>query len=176
MSQTQAAPSPEYRPGDQPIPGYTLIRELGRGAMGVVWLAQTETGFERALKIINLQQRGGKKEYRGLRTIKQRKLLHGNLLTLVDYWLKDGNGQTIPDSDELDNTDSFFVLLDQWDTTQWSAAQTTPQSLSETDTPPPSATHKSRDLYAALQAARRAAQRTLADAPATTPPSRPAAA
>src|SRR5436190_3038396 len=135
MSETQTASTLLYGVGDQPIPGYTLIRELGRGAMGVVWLAQTETGFERALKIINLQQRGGKKEYRGLRTIKQRKLLHGNLLTLVDYWLKDGDGQTIPDSDELDNTDSFFVPLDQWDPTQWSAAQTTPQSLSETDTP-----------------------------------------
>ena len=75
----------DYRVGDQPVPGYTLIRELGRGAMGIVWLAQTDSGFERALKVINLRQRGGKKEYRGLRTIKQRKLLHGNLLTLIDY-------------------------------------------------------------------------------------------
>ena len=108
-SSSQAASSLEYREGDQPVPGYTLVRELGRGAMGVVWLAQTESGFERALKVINLTQRGGKKEYRGLRTIKQRKLLHGNLLTLIDYWLKDAEGKFIPDSDELDNTDSFFA-------------------------------------------------------------------
>ena len=110
-SSSQAASSLVYREGDQPVPGYTLVRELGRGAMGVVWLAKTESGFERAMKIINLQQRGGKKEYRGLRTIKQRKLLHGNLLTLIDYWLKDEEGRFVPDSDELDSTDSFFASV-----------------------------------------------------------------
>ena len=109
MSQPQTASSLEYRVGDQLVPGYTLVRELGRGAMGVVWLAQTDSGFERALKVINLTQRGGKKEYRGLRTIKQRKLLHGNLLTLIDYWLKDRDGKFIPDSDQLDDSDSFFA-------------------------------------------------------------------
>src|SRR5436190_384827 len=104
MSQTEGPASLEYHVGDQPVPGYKLIRELGRGAMGVVWLAQTDSGFDRALKVINLRQRGGKKEYRRLRTIKQRKLLHGNLLTLIDYWLKDAAGQAIPDSDDLENT------------------------------------------------------------------------
>src|SRR5262245_26797944 len=109
MSQAQAAANLEYRVGDQPVPGYKLLRELGRGAMGVVWLAQTDSGFERALKVISLRQRGGKKEYRGLRTIKQRKLLHGNLLTLIDYWLKDDTGQFIQDSTEVDDSDSFFA-------------------------------------------------------------------
>jgi len=99
-----------YQAGDQPVPGYTLVRELGRGAMGVVWLARTERGFERALKVINLQERGGRKEYRGLRTVKQRKLLHGNLLTLIDYWLKDADGQFVEDTDELGSADSFFML------------------------------------------------------------------
>ena len=99
-----------YQAGDQPVPGYTLVRELGRGAMGVVWLARTERGFDRALKVINLQERGGRKEYRGLRTVKQRKLLHGNLLTLIDYWLKDADGQFVEDTDELGSADSFFLL------------------------------------------------------------------
>src|SRR5690349_22630083 len=117
-SSSQAASSLVYRVGDQPVPGYTLVRELGRGAMGVVWLAQTDSGFERALKIINLQQRGGKKEYRGLRTIKQRKLLHGNLLTLIDYWLKDRDGKFIQDSAEVDDSDSFFAPAKSKDTDQ----------------------------------------------------------
>lgn len=99
-----------YHVGDQPVPGYTLVRELGRGAMGVVWLARTDRGFERALKVINLQERGGRKEYRGLRTVKQRKLLHGNLLTLIDYWLKDADGQFVEDTDELGSSDSFFFM------------------------------------------------------------------
>src|SRR4051812_46115777 len=139
MSQSQTASSLEYRVGDQPVPGYTLIRELGRGAMGVVWLAQTDSGFERALKVINLTQRGGKKEYRGLRTIKQRKLLHGNLLTLIDYWLKDRDGKFIQDSDQLDATDSFFAPpSDKQPSAKQShpgsLAATTPHSLGTTDT------------------------------------------
>src|SRR5436305_1010283 len=133
MSQPQTASSLEYRVGDQPVPGYTLVRELGRGAMGVVWLAQTDSGFERALKVINLTQRGGKKEYRGLRTIKQRKLLHGNLLTLIDYWLKDRDGKFIQDSDQLDATDSFFAAPSDKQPKPGSMAATTPQSLGTTD-------------------------------------------
>lgn len=109
MSEVSSKPL-TYQAGDQPVPGYTLVRELGRGAMGVVWLARTERGFERALKVINLQERGGRKEYRGLRTVKQRKLLHGNLLTLIDYWLKDADGQFVEDTDELGSADSFFML------------------------------------------------------------------
>lgn len=81
-----------FKIGDQPVPGYRLARELGRGTFGVVWLAVTENGFERALKVVNLEQKGGKKEFRALRLIKDRKILHGNLLTLIDYWLLDRDG------------------------------------------------------------------------------------
>src|SRR5262245_25351265 len=135
MSYPQVASSLEYRAGDQPVPGYTLVRELGRGAMGVVWLAMTDSGFERALKIINLQQRGGKKEYRGLRTIKQRKLLHGNLLTLIDYWLKDRDGKFIQDSTEVDDSDSFFAPTKPRDTDHrpYPLGATTPQSVGTTN-------------------------------------------
>jgi len=84
-----------FKIGDQPVPGYRLVRELGRGTFGVVWLAVTENGFERALKVVNLEQKGGKKEFRALRLIKDRKILHGNLLTLIDYWLLDRDGAII---------------------------------------------------------------------------------
>ena len=135
MSHTQAASNLDYRVGDQPVPGYKIIRELGRGAMGVVWLAQTDSGFDRALKVINLRQRGGKKEYRGLRTIKQRKLLHGNLLTLIDYWLKDGEGQFLPDTDDFENTDSIFMPANEF-AGPLSLTQTTSQSVSATNADP----------------------------------------
>ena len=94
-----------FKIGDQPVPGYRLARELGRGTFGVVWLAVTENGFERALKVVNLEQKGGKKEFRALRLIKDRKILHGNLLTLIDYWLLDRDGTILstPNNITLDS-------------------------------------------------------------------------
>ncbi|WP_425619320.1 serine/threonine-protein kinase [Anatilimnocola sp. NA78] len=95
MAQPSSRMSLSFKVGDQPVPGYRLVRELGRGTFGVVWLAVTENGFERALKVVNLEQKGGKKEFRALRLIKDRKILHGNLLTLIDYWLLDRDGTII---------------------------------------------------------------------------------
>ncbi|MEX2176503.1 MAG: protein kinase [Pirellulaceae bacterium] len=118
MSQSPS-PSPlHYEVNAQPVPGYTLVRVLGQGSMGVVWLAETENGFERALKIIDLQQRGGRKEFRGLRTIKRRRLLQGNLLTLIDYWIKDAEGTFLPDADDSADDETSDV------------PQTRPSSLS----------------------------------------------
>lgn len=95
MPQPHSRQSVNFKIGDTPVPGYRLARELGRGTFGVVWLAVTENGFERALKVVNLEQKGGKKEFRALRLIKDRKILHGNLLTLIDYWLLDRDGTII---------------------------------------------------------------------------------
>lgn len=95
MPQPSSRQTVNFKIGDQPVPGYRLVRELGRGTFGIVWLAVTENGFERALKVVNLEQKGGKKEFRALRLIKDRKILHGNLLTLIDYWLLDRDGTII---------------------------------------------------------------------------------
>ncbi len=105
MAQPMTRQSVTFKIGDQPVPGYRLVRELGRGTFGVVWLAVTENGFERALKVVNLEQKGGKKEFRALRLIKDRKILHGNLLTLIDYWLLDRDGTIIsmPNSVAVDS-------------------------------------------------------------------------
>src|SRR5262245_61578497 len=92
MPAPYSRPSVSFKIGDQPVPGYRIVRELGRGTFGIVWLTVTENGFERALKVVNLEQKGGKKEFRALRLIKDRKILHGNLLTLIDYWLLDRDG------------------------------------------------------------------------------------
>src|SRR5262245_57483915 len=161
MSISQTMSSLEYRVGDQPVPGYTLVRELGRGAMGVVWLAQTESGFERALKVINLQQRGGKKEYRGLRTIKQRKLLHGNLLTLIDYWLKDREGKFIQDTDDLSDSDSFFGPSKDQPPSSSPLAATAQKGLGTTDAEAASVTRADVARSAPNQAATRHPSATL---------------
>jgi serine/threonine protein kinase len=101
MPQPSSRHTVTFNIGDQPVPGYRLTRELGRGTFGVVWLAVTENGFERALKIVNLEQKGGKKEFRALRLIKDRKILHGNLLTLIDYWLLDRDGTIISSPNQV---------------------------------------------------------------------------
>ena len=105
MPQPSSRQTVNFKIGDQPVPGYRLVRELGRGTFGIVWLAVTENGFERALKLVNLEQKGGKKEFRALRLIKDRKILHGNLLTLIDYWLLDREGAIIamPNSVTVDS-------------------------------------------------------------------------
>jgi serine/threonine protein kinase len=94
------APPLDYQPGDQPVPGYTLIRRLGGGSMGIVWLARNQQGFELALKVVGLTSSGGRREWRGLAVVRQRRIHHGNLLRLYDYWLKDREGNLVPDTCE----------------------------------------------------------------------------
>src|SRR5262249_48968830 len=92
--------------GAQPVPGYTLDRYLGMGAMGVVWVARTDDAFEaaKALKFIDVTDRGGSKEYRALKTVKEKGLIHPNLLKLINYWLKDNEGRLISREEEPDDT------------------------------------------------------------------------
>jgi hypothetical protein len=108
MSQLQSHSLLPYDIGDRPVPGYTLRRYLGGGAIGHVWLAETDNGFQQAIKVVDLRESGGRKEFRGLRTVKQRRLLSGYLLTLIDYWLKDAAGNIVPDVVDGAGADHFF--------------------------------------------------------------------
>jgi WD40 repeat protein len=44
--------TPSVQPATPPIPDYQLLREVGRGAYGSVWLARSITGLYRAVKIV----------------------------------------------------------------------------------------------------------------------------
>lgn len=75
--------------------GYRLIRPLGKGSFGEVWLATNDKGFEWALKIVSLAGSGGKKEFRALQLIKDRKIKSTHLLKLIDYGLLDRDGTSL---------------------------------------------------------------------------------
>jgi serine/threonine protein kinase/tetratricopeptide (TPR) repeat protein len=88
--------SDSMQPGDEIVPGYKLVRLLGRGGYGTVWEALAPGGKSVALKVIrNLEGNPGRQEFRALELIKS--LEHNHLLELHAYWLLDKAGEIIPD-------------------------------------------------------------------------------
>ncbi len=82
-----------YRPGDEPISGYHLTKFLGRGQFGEVWQAKGPGGMQVALKIIDLAEREGLKEFAGLQKVKD--IRHANLVEFVACWVKTEDGQVL---------------------------------------------------------------------------------
>src|SRR5207249_3265715 len=69
---------------------------LGRGGFGEVWLANAPGGIPVAVKIINLADDQGFKEFRAINLF--RTLKHPNLVPLLSIWLKDDEGNTLDNS------------------------------------------------------------------------------
>jgi serine/threonine protein kinase len=85
----------QYQAGDRPVPGYQLVRVIGQGGFGKVWLAQAPGKTEVAVKIIPLEGGQGVKEFRAVRLFKQ--IRHANLTPITAFWLKDETGNMIGD-------------------------------------------------------------------------------
>jgi serine/threonine protein kinase len=84
------------QPGSEIIPGYKLVKLLGKGSYGTVWEVTAPGGKHHAMKVIrNLEQVTGKQEFKALELIKN--VEHTHLLELYAYWLLDRDGDIITD-------------------------------------------------------------------------------
>lgn len=84
------------RKGDEPVPGYRLVRFLGRGQYGEVWQATGPGGTRVALKFIDVSGAQGQKELRGVQRVKE--IRHPHLMPITALWLLDEDGTPLDDS------------------------------------------------------------------------------
>src|SRR5580704_13190020 len=84
-----------YKSSDEPVPGYRLVRFLGKGNFGEVWMASAPGNKKVALKIIDLRGREGLQESKAIERIKD--INHAHLVSIFAYWVIDGEGRILDD-------------------------------------------------------------------------------
>ena len=79
--------------GDEPVPGYRLVCQLGEGGAGIVWRATGPGETAVALKFLSLSAKNGVKEYKALQRVKE--IRHANLVPIDALWMLDKRGNLV---------------------------------------------------------------------------------
>lgn len=89
------------RKGIEIIPGYRLVSFLGRGAFGEVWKSTAPGNGFCAIKILNIKNKHGWKEFLALKRIIR--FRHPNLNPIVSLWVLDADYNILTD-EEVEST------------------------------------------------------------------------
>jgi CHASE2 domain-containing sensor protein len=91
-----AGPLPTATEGSPNVPGYALLRSIGRGAYGEVWLARNHIGTFNAVKLVYRSRlpegRAYEREFRGIRKYTPVSLRHPGLVKILHVG-RDDNAQ-----------------------------------------------------------------------------------
>lgn len=80
----------KLQPGKEVVPGYVLVRRLGAGGSGEVWVARASGGVEVAIKILtDLALIASDRELDALRVVREAK--HPNLCPMFGVWFFDAD-------------------------------------------------------------------------------------
>ena len=89
-------PVPLSSPSLVDIPDFRLLRPIGTGSYGEVWLARSVTGAYRAIKIVRRDQfdseRTFEREFRGIEAFEPVSRTHGNLLQILHVGRNEASG------------------------------------------------------------------------------------
>ena len=106
----------DYRAGLEIVPGYRLVRQLGKGFSGQVWEARASGQKPVAVKTIELAKAGGLKELKSLLVIRDAR--HPNLCEIHNFWIRNRDGRLLTSSEletllrvtDLDPTASHRIV------------------------------------------------------------------